>query len=541
MEQVSRTLAIMVPIIVAALSIGSMVAVAIVGFLGGRAVGTGLVEPSIVVLVLRICLGALLILTLILTTSSPGQSTTTRYTRLLILPIGRRTLHAVEVASHFGDPWLVLGGLGVMALAAGLVAGGRPGAAFAAAAAGLVVMAALGVIAAVTTFLVSWLFKSRRRGEMFTLVLVLGLSLLSFIPAFLSRDLDRRDRSERADRRPAAVRIREFDEALPAWTRLLPTEIYGDTVLAAVASQARPAIVGGLLLVAELGLLGLASSAVHRRLLAALESDRSRRAIRARQVSGQRLPFISARASAVAWAQYRTALRSVRGRLAVLLPGPLFGLMVVLFRGMPDEEWARHLDTDGHLLAGVTLVFSIYVTQAFSMNLFGSDRAGLTLQLLSPLSDRDIAWGKIVGTGLITGAAGALSILVALVVAPTGSPYYWAATMVGAVAAFILLGPIMIWLSALFPVPSDLSKTGAGGNPHPVPTLAGTFLILLAAAPTAVLLLLAEYSFRMPAVALAGALVWLGVVGVLSIPAVRLAARTIGARRENLALIAQGK
>src|SRR5262249_57835422 len=49
----------------------------------------------------------------------------------------------------------------------------------------------------------------------------------------------------------------------------------------------------------------------------------------------------------------------------------------------------------------------------FSMNQFAIDGAGLTLELLSPLSDSDILTGNMAGIGLIVVVPAALCLLIA--------------------------------------------------------------------------------------------------------------------------------
>jgi hypothetical protein len=90
-------------------------------------------------------------------------------------------------------------------------------------------------------------------------------------------------------------------------------------------------------------------------------------------------------------------------------------------------------------------------------------------------------------------------------------------------------------------VASDLSKTGAGGNPHPFPMVAGTFCTALFSLPTVAILALAEFQFGSAVSAIPMAAVWLVIAIAIGIPLVNVAARSIGVRRENLALVAQGK
>ena len=128
-----------------------------------------------------------------------------------------------------------------------------------------------------------------------------------------------------------------------------------------------------------------------------------------------------------------------------------------------------------------------------------------------------------------------------LLVARSGSPAYWLTMVIGGAATFCLIAPMAIWCSALFPVASDLSKTGSGGNPHPFAMVAGTFMTAILFLPTVVILGLAEFAFRSPMTSVAMAAGWLLVAAAIGVPLSNLASRAVTARRENLALVAQGK
>lgn len=542
MEQISRAFALFVPIILAALSLGSIVAIGIGGFVAGRAVAGSLIEPSIGVVILRMALFGGLVLLTIVTLVSPHQTSTSRYTRLVLLPIRRQTLHLVEVLAAMADPVVafILPGLLLFAVSLGVY--GRPAAAGWALAAGAGLVMVFTTLAALLSFLVAWLLRNRRRGELFTLAFVLGISLVSFLPAFFGERLENQSRSRVRGEPRRSFSVEAFDRRLPSWTRLLPSELYGQAVRESLAGNTGRAAVAVLLLFAEGALLYAASSSVHERLLTALEGDRARRrSTRARAALG-RLPLLGPEASAVAWAQARTGLRSVRGRLLVLMPGPMLAMMTLLFRQMgSDERFAVTLAANGHLMVGAGGLFCLYAMQALTMNMFGSDRSGLTLQFLSPIDDRDLARGKVAGCGMIFGVGLALAVGSALLVAANSPPLLWIAVVLGVIATYILLSPLFVWLSALFPVASDLSKTGSGGNPHPLPMFIGIVLVLFAALPAAAIIVLAQ--FWLERLALAPLLMsgWLLVTIAIATPLVGLAARVIDRRRENLALVAQGK
>ena len=542
LEQISRAFALFIPIIVIALLSGSVLAMAALGFMGGRASVAGTVRPELVVLILRLHLAVMMVVLFILTTSSPSQTTISKYSRLLILPIPRRVLHLVEVAANVADPWIVLVAAALLALPVGMAAGGDLLAAGAALAAGLIMLALLASFGALLSFLVGWLFRSRRRTELFTLVAVVLLSLLSLLPMLFSSQFGERRRESRRTGEPRQrLTIARFDASLPGWTRLLPSEIYGRTVLSGYVGHTAGVGFGLLVLAGQTSVLYLASSAVHRRMLGALEGTSRRR--RAVEQPAATLPGLarSPVVGAVAWAQTRSALRTVRGRLVVLMPGPMLALLTGVFSRIPSEDWTARIIDHGPLLFGAGLVFSLYSLQAFSMNLFGADRAGLTLQLLSPIRDRQLAWGKLIGCGLIFAVAGAVCLAASLAVAPGGSPLTWIAVALGGAATYFLLSPLSVWLSALFPLASDLSKSGSGGNPHGFPMFVGTFVVLIFAGPGALIALLASFGRINPAFALTLMAGWTLIALAICIPLVNLAARAIGMRRENLSLTAQGR
>jgi hypothetical protein len=287
--------------------------------------------------------------------------------------------------------------------------------------------------------------------------------------------------------------------------------------------------------------LFLASARVHRQMLGSLEGDQSRRRSAEIKVADRQLPLLSPGASAVAWALIHGSFRTVRGRLTILLPGPMLAMLTAVFKGLPQETWTVEAAARGYLLFGGTIVFTFYAMHAFSMNFFGSDRAGLTLELLAPITDRELAWGKIVGFAFVVTAGVVICLAATLAVAHSGPLPYWIAVLLGSVATFFLISPIAIWFSALFPVASDLSKTGSGGNPHAFPMIAGTFCTALFALPTLAILAVAEFGFGSPLLAVPLAAAWMLIAMAIGIPLVNVASKTIGTRRENLALVAQGK
>ena len=127
LERVSRTLAVMAPILLLVMSFGSLVAISILGFVGGRATASGLLDPVAVVFVVRVILGVLFALVLLMTVLAPMQTMMSSYNRLLLLPIPRASLHLVEVVANLTDPWITVVVPGLFTFAIGLTVGGRLG------------------------------------------------------------------------------------------------------------------------------------------------------------------------------------------------------------------------------------------------------------------------------------------------------------------------------------------------------------------------------------------------------------------------------
>lgn len=546
LEQVSRALALVVPLLIVVMSLGTFVAVSLVGFIGGRMMATAILDMASGLLVLRLLLGLMMFAIVSLAVISPAQSTLSRYTRLLLLPIPRRLLHLVEVLSSLGDPWVAVVGAGLTAFALGLLAGGRPVAAIGALVAAGLTVAVVVCAASLVGFLVAWLMRDRRRGELFTLVFVMAFSLLTFIPAFLAgtssdRDTGRTRDASRISGEIHQINVDEFDRNLPGWTRFLPSEVYGRTIADALASRRADVFGGFAVLAAEALVLFVASARVHRKMLGSIEGDQSRRRSTEIKLGPKPLPWLSPGESAVALAMMRGALRTVRGRLTILLPGPMLALLVAVFNHLPQETWTVAAASRGYLLFGGSIVFTFYAMHAISMNMFGSDRAGLTLQFLAPVTDRELAWGKIVGFAGVVSAGLVVCLVASVAVAHAGLLPYWIAVSLGALATFCLISPVAIWFSAIFPVASDLSKTGAAGNPHPFPMVVGTLCTALLVLPTILSLALAEFWFKSAAMAPVLVGLWTLIAAAIGLPLVNVAARSITARRENLAMVAQGK
>lgn len=535
LEQFSRFSALVVPTLFFVLILGFSALLGLLGFIGGRSVGRGSVEAISVLAAPRVLL-LLVIVSMVLIPS--GGTTVAGHTRLLLLPIPRQTLHLLEVLTSAAGPWVASLVPGLFLFATGLLIAGATGAsavAFAAAGGMIAFMASLNTVLASFT---NWILRNRRRSEVVALVAVLVFSVAGVVPTLMS---DKLEVSFRADGSSGHL-IEKVDSGLPAWSRAIPSELYGHSIGMAVDGHVGSAWLGVALLFAEAAALYALSALVHRKLLESSESGRGRRRTDPVRTSTRRIPGLTPAASAIAIAQARTALRSVRGRVVVMLPGPVVAILGICSRRLPGAfPGGDFLGSHGYALLGAGMVFSMYALLAFTMNQFASDRAGLSLQLLAPIREVDLVRGKAVGCALILTVAVLICLVVALVVCPGGSPLVWISVLLGGAATYMFMSPIAALMSALFPVASDLSKSGNGGNPHGLAMLAGTLLVLSLSSVPGLILSVVDHTMQHPGLSFVLILLWTAIAAVVSIPLLGLAARAVTPRRENLVLVARGR
>lgn len=543
LEGLSRITNVAIKAALLLIPIGGGLLLLVLGLLGGYAVGSGSIEPGWVLVAARITLLVVLLLLVLVPLSVASRSGITGYQRLQLLPIPRSSLHLVEVLASLADPWVGFVLPGVFAFGLGLLLGGHISAAVVGLAAALGITIVLASLGALIGFLMTWLMRNRRRGEMFTLIFVIVISVFSLVPLLLSDGLERNPRQPKpSGGAPERHTVERLDQSLPRWSIAIPSELYGFALRSSIEGRAGIGWLstGGLFL--QAAALYVLSAAMHRKLIESPEGGSQPRRVLRLISPGLQLPGLSAAASAVAIAQARTALRSVRGRVIVFLPGPTLALLVLVSKRVPQAfPGGSTLGSAGHLMLGVSIIFALYALQAFTMNQFASDRAGLTLQFLAPISDSDLVKGKTAGCGILFSATVLVCLLCALLVSGGGSPLVWLSVLMGGAATYLLLSPMASLLSALFPVASDLSKTGTGGNPHGIAMLVGTLLVMVASGPAALIVVLGFHYYHRSDITFLLMAVWTIIAALISIPLLGPASRMMAARRENIALVAQGR
>jgi len=460
MERLSRIAAVAAPALLLLFFLAAAVGLGALALTGGRLVATGEMEARVVLVVARLLLLIVLAILLMAPLGASLHGSVPGLTRLLLLPIAPRTLHFLEVAAGAADPWFAFLLPGFVLLPVGLMAGGKPAAAVTGLAAGVCFLLVLICLAGLISFLLQWLLRDRRRAEIVTLVFMLAVSLGGMSMSFLV-DPDMHVQGSGGGQQ-ARVRLDSMKSFLKggddlSWKLAIPSELYARSLGRAIEGRFPAAWAAASLLLIEAAAVFLISGAIHRRLLDTPETGRARRKAGRSSAREIRVPWLSPAAAAVAWAQVRTSLRTVRGRLAVFLTAPpVILMMAALGRRMPGA--AAFLMDQGYMLVSLGVLMGMLSLQSILLNQFATDRAGLTLQFLSPINARDLILGKAIGGAALLGACLALFLVAALVMVPGGSALLWAGVLVGGLSSSILCSPAAALLSALFPPPADLWK-----------------------------------------------------------------------------------
>jgi hypothetical protein len=581
-ERLSRAAQALTPIILGLLLAPTAVIIGLLGVLGGFMLGSG--EAPGVLIAIRIVLLVVTIMVLIAPMVRSFQGLSPNIARLVLLPIPRPLLHMTEVIGGVTDPWLAIVLPGILLLPAGLLLAGAPLSAVLALAAGLAFIGAVLALSALVSVLLQLAFRDRRRGEVVTLLAILALSSIGIAGVFINENIERRREAARETAPVAATEAGESAPAaatepstetraeqsasgtqedvanppagraddveknsrsrpsltLPRWLGFLPSELYGSSLSLAVRGRraASLAPLGGLLLIGA-AVYGLSLKG-YGRLLETPAGGSRRRGSGELRLREARLPGLSPVVSALAIAQVKTALRTVRGKAAVFIT-PVILLMVGVMLSVTDWEDLSKVGTTGMTIGAgfAVLAICLMAIEPVQANQFATDKAGLTLQFLSPVSDRDIVLGKAAGSALMAGLPALIVMVPAAVFLPGRVIPFLPALVMAGVAGFLLFAPLAAILSAVFPKPSDLSKMGKVGNPHPMAaflsTLAAVFVLLPPAGFTAIGVLVIESHL----LAFVLVTLWAGLAAAAFRPLMQGAAGALAERRENLAMIAQ--
>ena len=532
-----------VAVVVPLLFVPAALGLGVLAVFAGKHLGTPGTDSSFTVIPARIALGVVTLIVIIAPLVRSIHGSTTGRSRFLLLPIPRSALHLCETASSLSDPWLFLMLAPLLLLPVGWFVWGSAATSFVVLAAGLILLMTLTTASALAAFLAHLLLRDRRRAELMAMVAILVIMALSFIPIVMESNWDLQDKQTRKE---TQQRVREkrlsILKAVSPVTWVIPSELYGKTLERAHDGRAMASLVplGALALMGTV--LFLTSSRVYRRLLDSPEINSPRRGRGgALEFRTRRLPGLGHAASAVAWVTARMAMRTVKGKAAVVTTPLAVGILsLTLSRQWEGIDFAgMHVgaSTAGLLIA---LVLPLLSFQPILLNTYAVDRAGLTLQFLIPASEQDLVCGKIAGGALLTALATIPSLILVALVTREGPLALWLAVILGSIATYLVLGPVFAMLSALFPKAADLSSLGTKGNCNQLAGLVATLLIPAMLSPVAILVLAGQFLWGNLYAGVGLVAGWVVVAALLSLPLTHMAAALLAKRRENVSLVAQG-
>ena len=535
-EQVSRITRLLVAAIVAVSLVPGAILLMVLAYAGGHGLALGNEKAAVLTTAARAVLAVVTIVVAISPLLRFGGSALSA-TRLSLLPVPRGLLFVTELAAHVADPWILVVIPALLALPLGLLAGGAPGAAAWALVLGFLAIAVLVSLGGVASLLGALVFRNRRLGELASVGLLLGITLLAYFPMLTPlRTMIGRPRDLSAEQRRAVGRAFTFEAKDHPWIAAAPWEMYARGIEEAAPPAGATPLVPAAGLALEVFFLFGAARCAFGRLLDA-PGDRRVSAKRGEE-RAWRVPGLSPAASAVARAFFRLVIRSVRGRVILFtapLPALLFALM---WRGAPLG--LVEPGYTGVLVVCVAGLLALMSMSAFLTDQFAVDRAGLTLTFLGPATGTEIVAGKAIGGMAAFFIPLGIGTIAAMAIHPRGSPLLWLGALMCVIAAYLAQSPLSALLSAWFPAPFDLTRLRAG-NPHPLASILGlsasvlifgvcgglfSTVLALTGSPWAGL---AVAVLILVAAALSARLFW------------PLAARALDARRENLAMVAQGR
>ena len=458
----------------------------------------------------------------------------TNAVRLLLLPIPRSVLYLGHAVGALADPWVLLAAAAVAGLPLGLAAGGNVATAVTAAAAGVLLVTALGGLSLAVSNATHLFVRDRRRGELLALVVVVVLPMIGLLPALMGgrRHYTPDDVGQpRAERRTSDIERRAF--------AMVPSELYIRTLRTSPGTEPRSSAIplAGLAFVAA-ALHFLAFGAFVRVLGSTATTGQKRAAGGAAR--RWRIPGAARDTSAIAINQIRLALRTPRGRATLLSPIVVFGMFAVMtLRSAGTGDFVPLRLQSGLGLAAFSSFVSLMATLPLVMNQFAIDRAGLTMTMLAPIATMTLLRGKALGNAIIALIPGTLCFIAAALLLPGGDPALWVCIPLTAIAAYLTAAPIAAILSAIFPRAVDMNSIGRGSNAHGAAGLLGMLTFVAAAAPGAVLALVVARGLQRPLLAPLALVIWILVSFGINLVLFRLAADIFDRRRENLGLTSQ--
>jgi hypothetical protein len=244
---------------------------------------------------------------------------------------------------------------------------------------------------------------------------------------------------------------------------------------------------------------------------------------------------------AVAFTFLQHVFRSARGRTTIL---PSL-VMTFVFAGLVAVKGGAKLGaiplSDGYSVAVFGTGMAFLTMIQLWMNQFAIDKAGLTMLCVQPLSGAQILRGKMAGVAVLVLGLATLPIVAGLLVGASRPAAYWVVLVAGSIAAFLVIAPLAVILSAVFPKHVDLSLIGQKSNAHAAAGFLGMMVMAAAAAPGIALAVAGFGYFHSATTAIALEAGWLALALLLHWLLWKVAVRVFEKRRETLMLVATGR
>ncbi len=533
LERASRWVSLLVPILLALVLLPAVGVVSVLAFFGGLRLFDGGEAPAVVGMVARVLLGLLTIAMLIAPAVRSGRGSDLDVRRWLFLPISRSALHRREVLGALTDPWLLAMSPALLLLPLGMLFAGHPGEALLVLLGSLALVACLTLLGTTIASLVALLFRKRRRGELVSLVLILVLSVSGFLPQFFAgRDLASGDEAAQAEVEAEIKQSLDSLDIFPAWAQLFPSEIYARAAMVTGTGKLGEAGLGVVALVLMAGLLYRASLRSFDRLLQVPETSGRSAASDTARHGTLRVPLMAPQTSALAVAWTRSYLRTLRGKMAWIVPPLFLVLMNLLWGGLLDRVPAAFSIARGPVLAQAGALLALLSLQPMMFNQFAIDGAGLSALFMQPVSSRRAIRAKQVAMALLAAPPVAIVLLVGAILGRGGTALGWLAVTINLAIVFFAAGALGSALSIVLPRKVDLNAMGSDANAHTAAGLIGTFATFLLFTPGA--LATVQWPGIAPWIPTAILAVCLGLVVAAGRSLENLAARLLKARQENL-------
>lgn len=530
LERLSRASESALPLAILLLAIPAAIALAGLGVASGWFLAGDPSAARPLLQFVRFVLFAVTMLALFAPVILSASQQTSGIVRLLLLPIPRRVLYLAQALGALADPWILLALPLMFGIAIGLAARAQlAGAAVAVIATAAMMIVLLG-LSALATVCLQLLVRNRRRAEALTLFGTLLLVAASLIPTALAREHDDK---------------RHGGSGFPQWmltaSTAVPSELFSRAVQDAAARNVTGSS-GALLALLAWGAFAHGLTwPLYGRLVEVPTSTGGPRRYAGSRSPARSIPLLGRRASAVATNFVRLAYRTPRGRSIVLMPIIMMAVFAVLFtiRGQTIPVGPFRIG-GGFTLALFGAVIALLSLAPLLLNQFAVDGAGLTLTFLVPVSDREVLHGKAAGGFVI--ALGPMMIgAVAGMLTGAHSLWLWIAVAFGVLAVYAIYAPVAALIAMILPRSVDLAAIGNASNAHQGAALLGMLAFAAATAPPALLAFLSQRVWGGERTAPLAIGAWLVVAACIAFALFRIAERVLRARRENLAMVAQGR